>query len=212
MRAMTVSPAVTGSPTSSTIRRIRPGTGADTRWFEIEPCYVFHVLNAFEEDGVITLDVARYADMWRDDVDVFPSATLHRYRIDLDAGEVGETALDDRPVEFPRVDPRRELPAEPSESDDDSLTSLAGNLFGLPEAVRISIALGEDPEEIARRSVSSGRSSARDGAADQDSAPMVFQTVVHLNLADRASRLSSDSSTEDGDGSSDGSDTSSTNG
>ena len=31
----------------------------DIRWFEIDPCYVFHPVNAFDEDGIITLYVLR---------------------------------------------------------------------------------------------------------------------------------------------------------
>ena len=38
------------------------GAGLETlRWMEVEPCYVYHVANAFETaDGTIALDVARY--------------------------------------------------------------------------------------------------------------------------------------------------------
>ena len=39
------------------------------RWFDIAPCYVFHVLNAFDkttDDGkVIVLQAARYTELWR---------------------------------------------------------------------------------------------------------------------------------------------------
>jgi carotenoid cleavage dioxygenase len=30
---------------------------ADVRWFETDPSYVFHPLNAYEEDGRVVLDV-----------------------------------------------------------------------------------------------------------------------------------------------------------
>src|SRR5205823_3691682 len=44
----------------------RTGGSADVRWFDIEPCYVFHPANAHEdESGVITVDVARYPELWR---------------------------------------------------------------------------------------------------------------------------------------------------
>ena len=33
----------------------RSGTTRDVRWFEIEPCYVFHQVNAWDNDSVITL-------------------------------------------------------------------------------------------------------------------------------------------------------------
>ena len=86
----------------------REGSNADIKWLEIDPCYVFHPLNAYEKDGTIVMDVARYASLWsRDSLD-FRDALLTRWTIDLASGTVKEEALDDRPIEFPRVDPRCE--------------------------------------------------------------------------------------------------------
>jgi carotenoid cleavage dioxygenase len=85
----------------------RGGGNADVRWFEIEPCYVFHPFNAFERDGKIIIDVARYPELWRGGSDKFAAAYAHRWSIDPAAGRVGEERLDDRAVEFPRVDDRR---------------------------------------------------------------------------------------------------------
>ncbi len=76
------------------------------RWFEVEPCYVFHPMNAWEKDGRITVDVARYPELWRQGSDRFDLASLHRWELDLASGAVRETALDDRPIEFPRTDDR----------------------------------------------------------------------------------------------------------
>ncbi len=84
----------------------RFGTNAEVRWFEIAPCYVFHPANAFDRDGKLVLDVARYPDLWRDGAESFTSAALHRFTIDLAGDSVREEALDDRPIEFPRVDER----------------------------------------------------------------------------------------------------------
>jgi carotenoid cleavage dioxygenase len=86
----------------------RGGSNADTRWFEIAPCYVFHPLNAYEiEDGRIVMEVARYRDLWRGDPQDFAAAFLHRWTIDPRAGRVGEEPLDELPIEFPRIDERR---------------------------------------------------------------------------------------------------------
>lgn len=85
----------------------RGGSAADLRWFEIEPCYVFHPLNAYEDADRIVIDVARYPTLWREDPGTLDAARLHRWTIDLMAGRVRETPLDDRHVEFPRVDDRR---------------------------------------------------------------------------------------------------------
>ncbi len=83
--------------------------GAPVRWFEIEPCYVFHTLNAHDEGSKVVVDAVRYPELWRDgpDGETFPRSTLHRWTVDLEAGTVSEGALDDRHIEFPRVDERR---------------------------------------------------------------------------------------------------------
>jgi carotenoid cleavage dioxygenase len=86
----------------------RDGDVSQLRWFEIEPCYVFHPWNAYETaDGRIVLDVARYRELWRTTSGVFDTATAHRFTLDPKAGSVKEEPLDERPIEFPRVDDRR---------------------------------------------------------------------------------------------------------
>ncbi|HEY2775845.1 MAG TPA: carotenoid oxygenase family protein [Candidatus Binatia bacterium] len=76
------------------------------RWFDVAPCYVFHPMNAFETGDRITIDVARYPELWREGTARFDLAYLHRWEIDLGRGSVTESALDDRPIEFPRIDDR----------------------------------------------------------------------------------------------------------
>jgi carotenoid cleavage oxygenase len=88
----------------------REGDNRDVRWFDIEPCYVFHPLNAYSEmrDGaeVLVLDVCRYARMFERDLrgpgDSRP--TLDRWTINLATGAVATERRDDRPQEFPRID------------------------------------------------------------------------------------------------------------
>jgi carotenoid cleavage dioxygenase len=84
----------------------RGGGNADVRWFDIEPCYVFHPMNAYEDGGRVIVDVARYRELWRESTDRFEPARLHRWEIDPVQGRVSESPLDDRAVEFPRVDDR----------------------------------------------------------------------------------------------------------
>ncbi|MGF1455172.1 MAG: carotenoid oxygenase family protein [Alphaproteobacteria bacterium] len=85
----------------------RGGTGDQVRWYDIDPCYVFHVANAFEDEtGGLVIDVARYPDMWRGNSSTFSKASLHRWRIDPVAGRVSDEPLDDQVVEFLRVDDR----------------------------------------------------------------------------------------------------------
>jgi carotenoid cleavage dioxygenase len=86
----------------------RGGSNRDVRWIEIEPCYVFHPLNAYDgDDGTVVVEVVRYASLWRDGPAEFAPAFLHRWTVDPRAGRVAETALDDRAIEFPRIDERR---------------------------------------------------------------------------------------------------------
>jgi carotenoid cleavage dioxygenase len=84
--------------------------GVQPKWFEIEPCYVFHPMNSFDVVGEsgsvdqIVLDTARYSELWRQDSAKFRNdATLHRFTLDLTTGTGGEQPLDDRSIEFPRV-------------------------------------------------------------------------------------------------------------
>lgn len=79
----------------------RNGTDADVVWYEIDPCYVFHPLNAYEDDGKIVLDVCRMEDTMKPGSSAPP--LMYRWVIDQAAGKVHETQIDDRVVDFPRV-------------------------------------------------------------------------------------------------------------
>jgi carotenoid cleavage dioxygenase len=86
----------------------RGGPVAALRWYEIEPCYVFHPWNAFETPtGEIVLDVARYPELWRKNAGHFDRASAYRFTLDPRTGRAKEERLDERPIEFPRVDERR---------------------------------------------------------------------------------------------------------
>jgi carotenoid cleavage dioxygenase len=81
----------------------REGTDADVRWFEIDPCYVFHPMNAYESGDTVVVDAARLDHIWRDGAMDFPLPALHRWTIDLATGAVREEQVDDLAAEFPRV-------------------------------------------------------------------------------------------------------------
>ena len=85
----------------------RMGTNADIRWFEIDPCYVFHPLNAFVDGGKVVCDVGRHEYMWRDSMEDFAPSYLYRWTFDLESGASSETQLDDVAHSFPRVDDRK---------------------------------------------------------------------------------------------------------
>jgi carotenoid cleavage dioxygenase len=78
------------------------------RWFEIDPCYVFHTVNAYDEGERVVLDVVRHERMFTDDPYGWGdgTGTLDRWTIDLHAGRVREQRIDVRTQEFPTVDPR----------------------------------------------------------------------------------------------------------
>jgi carotenoid cleavage dioxygenase-like enzyme len=76
------------------------------RWFEIDPCYVFHVANAFDSGNSIVLQAVRYPELWRDNSEFNTEGVLWSWTIDLQRGVVTEQQLDDRTVDFPRIDDR----------------------------------------------------------------------------------------------------------
>ncbi len=86
----------------------REGGADDVRWYDVEPCYVFHPMNAYDDGDRIVLDVVRHPKMFdRDRLGPNEgSPTLDRWTIDTSSGKVIEERLDDRPQEFPRVDER----------------------------------------------------------------------------------------------------------
>ena len=86
----------------------RDGDNADVRWFDVEPCYVFHPMNAYDDGDTIVLDVVRHPKMF-DTEHLGPNEgppTLDRWTVDLADGKVRESRVDDRGQEFPRVDER----------------------------------------------------------------------------------------------------------
>jgi carotenoid cleavage dioxygenase-like enzyme len=87
---------------------LRRDGSSEPRWFNVDPCFVFHTLNAYDEDGRVVLDVCRYDKAY--DVATLSGpgpVTLDRWVIDIDRGKVTTCRIDDRHQEFPRIDDRR---------------------------------------------------------------------------------------------------------
>jgi carotenoid cleavage dioxygenase len=100
----------------------RPG---EVRWFEIDPCFVFHVGNAHEDPtGRIVLDLARYsrdgiANLWEGisakhqpagpgaAAAVTGISRMSRFTLDPATGTATVAEIDERGVEFPTVDDDR---------------------------------------------------------------------------------------------------------
>jgi carotenoid cleavage dioxygenase-like enzyme len=85
------------------------GGNAAVVWIEIEPCMVLHTWNAYDDaTGKVVIEVSEYPFLWREGstgLDADPR--LVRYTIDVAARSAKRELLDDRPVEYPRIDPRR---------------------------------------------------------------------------------------------------------
>ncbi|MFJ5646199.1 carotenoid oxygenase family protein [Streptomyces sp. NPDC093223] len=97
------------------------------RWFEVDPCYVFHVGNAHEDTaGRVVLEAVRYSresfdTVWRTlggaadrpqgtrDRALGTSQTgrVHRWLLDPVTGRASEQELDDRGVEMPTINDDR---------------------------------------------------------------------------------------------------------
>ncbi|MCW2948023.1 MAG: 9-cis-epoxycarotenoid dioxygenase [Actinoallomurus sp.] len=85
----------------------RDGGDATVRWIDIDPCFVFHTLNAYEDADRIVVDLARFPEMLVDGLlETVPTPTLDRWTIDPAAGKLTAERIDDRPQEFPRIDER----------------------------------------------------------------------------------------------------------
>jgi carotenoid cleavage dioxygenase len=91
----------------------RYGKAEDVRWFEAEPCFIYHSVNAWEEGDEIVMDVCRVKRPEpRSDLDgplaqmlsyLRLDAHVHRYRFDLRSGHTVEQVLDDDNSEFPSI-------------------------------------------------------------------------------------------------------------
>jgi len=87
----------------------RNGSGADTIWCDVEPCYVYHPANAFEtDDGKVIVDVVVHESTYARTT-FGPGGAwsrLERWTVDPVAKKVTRKILNDRAQEFPRYDER----------------------------------------------------------------------------------------------------------
>ena len=83
----------------------KEGKGSDTIWCDVEPCYVFHPCNAYDNpDGSVTLDVCAHATMFAESTHGPDSnaTPFERWQIDPVGKSVSRTVIDPDPQEFPR--------------------------------------------------------------------------------------------------------------
>lgn len=90
-----------------------PRHGGEIRWFEIAPCFIQHVVNAYDADeATVVLDAVRYPRYFRLAehglaFEENPLGVLWRYVIDLDTGTVTERQIADICIELPRINEER---------------------------------------------------------------------------------------------------------
>lgn len=88
---------------------IMPRAGGATRWFEIDPVYFSHTLNAYDQGDTVVVEYTGMpapfytAGRGSGGPTATGSPTLDRWTIDLRAGRVRAARIDDLPQEFPRV-------------------------------------------------------------------------------------------------------------
>jgi carotenoid cleavage dioxygenase-like enzyme len=141
---------------------VMPKAGGDVQWFDIDPCYVFHVGNAHEDKGQIVLDAIRYSQqrftsIWEQISDStnpggdLAGTTLHRWTLDPKTGAVKEEQRDDRDVEFPSYNEERlGLPSQYLYTVSDNAIVKYDTVTGASQARELGKAPGE-ADFVARR-------------------------------------------------------------
>ena len=91
----------------------REDSSREPRWFTVEPCFVFHTLNAYDDGDRVVVDMCRYAGSYDVSRMAGPGPiTLDRWTIDPVSGKITLRPLSDQFFEeFPRVDDCYRSPA-----------------------------------------------------------------------------------------------------
>lgn len=80
---------------------------ASVTWIGVDPCFVFHVMGAYDDGDELVVDLAVHGatfDLGLGGRIGSGRPVLERWRIDPAAGSVVRSVVDDRAVEFPRID------------------------------------------------------------------------------------------------------------
>jgi len=139
----------------------REGGAEDVIWVDCDPCYIFHVANAYDDaDGNVVMDAVVYDTMFADSPQGPDNAGrgLERWTIDPVARTVARRTIDARPQEFPRPDERR---------------------FGQPYRYAYTMALPEDAFAIAgtrlyKHDLQTGATLEHDFGTDRHPGEFVF--------------------------------------
>lgn len=96
----------------------RYGSTEQVQWFEADPCYVYHTINAWEDGDEIVMDLCRtrrpkpparpFSGPLESVLEYLRlDAQWYRYRFDLRTGQTKEGPLDDLNTEFPMINTAR---------------------------------------------------------------------------------------------------------
>lgn len=87
----------------------RDGGDSDIKWFEVETCFVFHTLNAYENPNnlsEIIVEATRTESIWETDTyDIDKEFFPYRWKFNLDTGVVTEDVIDDLTADFGKINP-----------------------------------------------------------------------------------------------------------
>lgn len=106
-------PPIAWEPKRGGFVGVMPRRGGAVRWLPAPPGMVWHLVNAFEDDGRIQIDLCRQdaAAFPTADGQAAPAAALRqqltRWTVDTAAGTVSGRQLNDVVCEYPRIDERR---------------------------------------------------------------------------------------------------------
>lgn len=79
---------------------------AGVTWIDIEPCYLYHAINAYDVGANVVVDVVRYPDNYETDpygIGASSPPRLERWTVDTIGRRVDIRTLDDTSQEFPRI-------------------------------------------------------------------------------------------------------------
>ena len=87
----------------------RNGSAKDIVWFDIDPCYIYHTMNAYEDGDEVVLDGCRLIGYMAVGMVKPPLPTLCQWRMNLKTGAVSTRQIDDLGVDFPSALPIAKL-------------------------------------------------------------------------------------------------------
>jgi len=88
----------------------RTGANADVSWFDVDPCFVFHTMNAYENgEDELVVEGCRLASIWADGFSTtLPTGPPWRWTFNLTNGTSTEDQISEVSMDFPMIDLRKQ--------------------------------------------------------------------------------------------------------